>query len=90
MKISTTLLVKISDYVHVATVRGAVTTKAWTHTPRSNILIAFGILSASRYRHLLRLTRPNSRGLLDLLMVLILLQVPVRLRMSVVLLSWIC
>ena len=90
VKISTTLLVKISDYVHVGTVGRAVTTEAWTHTPWCNILIAFRILRPSRYRHLLRLASPTRRGLLDLLMVLILLQVPVRLRMSVILLSWIC
>ena len=90
VKISTTLLVKVSADVHVTTVSRAVTAQSRSHASGSNVAVAFWILCSSLNWHFLRLSVAHVRiRLLYLLMILVLLQVSVRLRVCEILLIWV-
>ena len=93
VKISTTLLVKVSINGHVSTcstVSGPITAQSWPHTARSNIAIAFWILRTTLNWHFLRLSVPYVRiRLLNLLVILVLLQISVSLWMGEILLIWV-
>lgn len=53
MQVATTLLIEVANDVHISTVGGAVTAQAGAHATGGDVLIAFGILRSTRYRHLL-------------------------------------
>ena len=95
VKISTTLLVKVSIDGHVGTtgtttVSGAVTAQSRAHAARRDIAVAFWILCTSLNRHFLRLSVAYVRiRLLNLLVILVLLQISVSLRVGEILLIWI-
>jgi hypothetical protein len=95
VKISTTLLVKVSIDGHVGTtgattVSGAVTAQSRAHAARRDVAVAFWILCTSLNRHFLRLSVAYVRiRLLNLLVILVLLQISVSLRVGEILLIWI-